>query len=39
MPTRERSKLPLLLDHLVGARRQPGRHVKAERLGGFQVEN
>src|SRR6476660_5117608 len=27
------------LDHLIGARRQPGRHVKAERLGGFQVDH
>jgi hypothetical protein len=29
----------LLFDHLVGAGGQPGRHVKAKRLGGFQVDD
>src|SRR6516165_6532641 len=33
------SRLAHLLNHLVGARRQPGRHVKAERLGGSQVDH
>src|SRR6476661_9718156 len=28
-----------LLDHLIGARREPGRQVKAECLGGFQVDH
>ena len=27
------------LDHLVGAREQRWRHVEAERLGGFQVDD
>src|SRR5438128_567888 len=26
----------VLLDHLVGARKQQGRHVEAERLGGLE---
>ena len=29
----------LLFDHLVGAGKQRGRHVEAERLGGLQVDN
>jgi hypothetical protein len=28
-----------LFDHLVGARKQSRRHVKAERLGGLQIED
>src|SRR5436190_4233504 len=28
-----------LLDHLVGASREPGRYVEAERLGSFQVDH
>ena len=28
-----------LLDHLVGGGEQPGRHVKAERLRGFEVDD
>src|SRR6516165_352692 len=40
--TRSRQSAPqrkALLDHLVGAGGQAGRHVKAERLGGCQVDH
>jgi hypothetical protein len=29
----------LLFDHLVGARKQCGRYIEAERLGGFEVDD
>ena len=33
------SKLPLLLDHIIGAAEKQRRHVKAEFLGSPQVDN
>ena len=33
-----RSKAAQLLDHLVGADEQSGRHSKAERLGGLEID-
>jgi hypothetical protein len=30
---------PCLLDHLIGKREQPIRHVEAEPLGGLEIEN